>query len=118
MESHIPFTTTSLQSQGDEGDGSKKTNIFADIFEVIVLVFSFTIQFGGAALSLGLVLNLCGYVYSFDFKRGLEIDTIDNRRKEVQFQREIIRTSKVQENIKVVEDIPSSFREPIFITDE
>ena len=99
---------TYLQSQGDENNGGKKSNIGAAIIEAISLLWSYTIQFVGFALTIGLVLNLCGYAYSFDFKHGLEIDTLDNRRKQIQFQREITRpTSKAQDTVKAVEEVPS-----------
>lgn len=99
---------TSLHNQGDDNNGGKKSNIGADILDAIFVAWSYTIQFAGFALTIGLVLNLCGYAYSFDFKHGLEIDTLVNRRKEVQFQREIIRTtSKAQDTVKAVEDLPS-----------
>jgi hypothetical protein len=101
---------TYLQSEGDENNGGKKANIGADITEAIFLLWSYMIQFAGFALTIGLVLNLCGYAYSFDFKHGLEIDTLNNKRKQIQFQREITRptsTSKTQDTLKAVEDVPS-----------
>ena len=45
------------------------------------------------AFSLGLVLNLCGFGYTFDLDNGLEIDRIENMRRELQFRREIVRSS-------------------------
>lgn len=59
--------TSSLQSQGDENNDGKKSNVGADIIEAISLLWSYSIQFLGVALTIGLVLNLCGYAYSFDF---------------------------------------------------
>ena len=47
------------------------------LFNLIGLYFGF-----------GLVLNLTGYAYSFSFKDGYKIDTIENRRTQIQFERE------------------------------
>ena len=63
-------------------------------FEVIDMVWSYTIIFLGACLSLGLVLNLFGYGYTFSIQDGLRIDTISQFRTENQFRREAIRLEK------------------------
>eukprot|EP00537_Pseudo-nitzschia_pungens_P018180 CAMPEP_0172409144 /NCGR_PEP_ID=MMETSP1061-20121228/76218_1 /TAXON_ID=37318 /ORGANISM="Pseudo-nitzschia pungens, Strain cf. pungens" /LENGTH=231 /DNA_ID=CAMNT_0013145293 /DNA_START=265 /DNA_END=960 /DNA_ORIENTATION=+ len=47
------------------------------IFNVIGIYFGF-----------GLLLNLFGYAYSFSLQEGYKIDTIQNRRIELQFQQE------------------------------
>ena len=59
--------------------------------DVLFKLFSYCIQVLGVAFSLGLVLNLCGFGYTFDWDRGLEIDRLENIRNEVQFEREIRR---------------------------
>ena len=55
------------------------------------LVWSFSLWFLGVALSLGLLLNLCGYGYIVTKEDGLRIDTITQLRKERQMQQESIR---------------------------
>lgn len=97
----------------NDNDSQKGGSLIADIADKISLLVSYVIQFIGVALSLGLVLNILGYAYSFDLKKGLEIDTLENRRKQVQFEREIIRSSRMPEikntNKELMEDFnPSS----------
>ena len=60
----------------------------------IFKVFSYCIQFLGAFFGVGLILNLLGYGYTFDLKKGLVIDTMQNIRNEVQFEREIEREER------------------------
>jgi two-component system sensor histidine kinase CreC len=58
--------------------------IVMKIFDGISLLFSYCIQFLGVAFSLGLVLYLCGFGYTFDLDNGLEIDRIENMRRELE----------------------------------
>ena len=85
---------TAKNKDDDETEVERQNkNPVAQIAEYISLLFSYIIQFLGVAFSLGLILNICGYGYTFDFERGLEIDRIENIRKELQFRREIVRSA-------------------------
>ena len=78
-------------------------------FEVIDMVWSYTIIFLGTCLSLGLVLNLFGYGYTFSIQDGLRIDTISQFRTENQFRREAIRLEKERAiRIRATETQPQS----------
>lgn len=57
-------------------------------------LFSYTIQFFGFFFFCGLILNLLGFGYTFDFEQGLRVDKIANIRNEVQFEREIEREER------------------------
>lgn len=72
----------------------KKKEQLAQITGTIFDIFSYTIQFLGALFTFGLVLNLLGYGYKFDFDHGLEINKLENIRNEIQFEREIIREER------------------------
>ncbi len=56
-------------------------------------LFSYVIQFLGLYFSFGLLLNILGYGYSFDFENGFRVDKMENLRNEMQFRREIERSS-------------------------
>lgn len=105
--------STFLLSKQTEDDESEKTNrredsdnvtqsapsrnkkpVAAQITFSFFKIFSYTIQFLGALFTVGLVLNLVGYGYRFDFDHGLEINKLENIRNEVQFEREIIREER------------------------
>jgi len=78
----------------DQDNAKSVTTILSD---GISLLSSFSIQFFGVAFALGLLLNICGFGYTFDLERGLHIDRVENLRREYQFkkaQREIARTSE------------------------
>ena len=64
------------------------------ILDIVSMIFSYTITFLGALLSLGLVLNLCGYAYTFSLTDGIRIETIQQMRLEIQFENEIRRISR------------------------
>lgn len=51
------------------------------------MLYNYTLIFLGVALTLGLVLNLCGYGYIVTREDGLRIDTIERLRTENQFNR-------------------------------
>ena len=72
----------------------KNKEQLAQITGTIFDIFSYTIQFLGALFTFGLVLNLLGYGYRFDFDHGLEINKLENIRNEIQFEREIIREER------------------------
>jgi len=55
-------------------------------FDAVEMTFSYSFQFLGNLLFLGIFLNLCGYAYYFDSKKGLQIDTLANVRELIQFQ--------------------------------
>lgn len=57
-------------------------------------VFSYMIQFLGLYFTFGLLLNILGYGYSFDFQNGFQVDTMQNMRNERQFQREMDRMTR------------------------
>uniref|UniRef100_A0A7S2E5W6 Uncharacterized protein n=1 Tax=Helicotheca tamesis TaxID=374047 RepID=A0A7S2E5W6_9STRA len=119
-------TTTTLYAQKDDNDtpndNSNNTNKepstqnkpLSDAFDTILLLFSYCTQFFGAAVSVGLLLNLCGYGYTFDFKEGLYVDKIENIRKEVQFRREILRSAKESSgSSKVQKTLPGGVEESL-----
>ncbi len=98
-------TSSCLKSQEKDEDGpgnkspseEQKPSIFIHAVEIISLFVSYCIQFLGVAFSLGLVLNLCGFAYTFDLEHGLEIDRIENVRKEQQFRREMLKVTDVKQ---------------------
>mmetsp|Transcript_5613 Transcript_5613/g.8634 ORF Transcript_5613/g.8634 Transcript_5613/m.8634 type:complete len:204 (+) Transcript_5613:275-886(+) len=65
--------------------------IVRNIWEGINYLYSFFIIGIGGALSIGLLLNLSGYAYSFSAKEGLRIDTLD----EIRMERQLQQVSKV-----------------------
>lgn len=102
-------TRTSLKLSDDENsmnnetqeDGQKKSEtkmeneaidekspkiIVRSIWEGINYLYSVFIIGIGGALSIGLLLNLNGYAYSFSAKEGLRIDTLNEMRMERQLQ--------------------------------
>ena len=91
-------TSTSLSMSENDGDDTenkkKQTRLSVKVFDVIFDLVSYVIQFLGVAFSLGLILNICGYGYTFDFEHGLEIDRMEVIRKELQFKREIVRETR------------------------
>jgi len=56
-------------------------------------LFSYIIQFLGLYFTFGLILNILGYGYSFDFENGFQVDKMENIRNERQFQLEMQRMS-------------------------
>jgi len=91
---------TTLQQQNEENKDtdaqmtSNNKQQVAQITSIIFNLFSYTIQFLGAFFTFGLVLNLLGYGYRFDFEHGVEITRLENLRNEIQFEREIIREER------------------------
>ena len=104
--SHYRSTTTVsiLFSNQNDDDGPEKEdeeNVARNkSSDGISLLSSYAIQFLGVALSLGLLLNVCGFGYMLDLERGLRINRVENLRREYQFQ-------KAQ---KEIERAPSSKR--------
>lgn len=72
----------------------KPPKLMLQIIDIVSMVFSYTLTFLGTLLSVGLVLNLCGYAYTFTWTEGVRIDTIQQMRKEIQFENEIRRMSR------------------------
>ena len=72
----------------------KPPKLVLQIIDVCSMVFSYTMTFLGTLLTLGLVLNLCGYAYTFTWTNGVRIDTIQQTRNEIQFENEIRRMSR------------------------
>ena len=85
---------TPIDVTNTESTEMKKKEQLAQITGTIFDIFSYTIQFLGALFTFGLVLNLLGYGYKFDFDHGLEINKLENIRNEIQFEREIIREER------------------------
>lgn len=80
--------------QSPSSSNGRKT-LLAQITYAIFNIFSYTIQFLGVLLTLGLILNLFGYGYRFDAGNGgLEINKLEYMRNEIQFEREIVREEK------------------------
>ncbi len=79
-------------STDDKSTATK--NPIGQTLEFLVFTFSsYVIQFLGVAFSLGLLLNICGYGYTFDLERGVHIDKMENIRTELQFRREVQRSN-------------------------
>lgn len=91
----MPFSSALCSNKNDDDTTGKEENVIGKLVNGIFYLFSYAIQFLGVAFSLGLLLNLCGYGYTVDMHRGVEIDRIDNIRRERQFQNEILKTSKI-----------------------
>jgi len=100
------------QSDDDEEGGSVDetekdgTSMLAKVTLGIFKLFSYCLQFLGVFFSFGLVANLLGFGYTFDFEHGLVVDRIQNIRNEVQFEREIEREER--EDLKGVSGSSSS----------
>lgn len=75
--------------------------IFADIYSVFVLIF-------GSFFACGLLLNLCGYGYSFNRDGKFQVDTIQNMRVENQMQREFQRMGSDKSSSSTSESQPPS----------
>mmetsp|Transcript_22175 Transcript_22175/g.33630 ORF Transcript_22175/g.33630 Transcript_22175/m.33630 type:complete len:199 (+) Transcript_22175:79-675(+) len=100
----IERTSTCIQLSDDENDKEEpqketETNVTTEsvdiknsktmmksIWEGVYSLYSTLIIGIGGALSIGLLLNLNGYGYSFSREGGLRIDTIDEMRMERQLQ--------------------------------
>lgn len=72
----------------------KPPKVVLQIFEAVNLLFAYTMIFLGSLLSIGLLLNLCGYAYTVSWKDGIRVDTIQVLREEAQFQNEIRKSAK------------------------
>lgn len=101
--------STAIFQKNEDEDEKKMGRLVVDLADKVSLFFSYIIQFLGVLFTLGLVLNIFGYAYSFDLKNGLEIDTLENRRKQVQFQKEMMRSSAVNTVTPTTETILTSF---------
>jgi hypothetical protein len=63
------------------------------ILEAVGMLWSYSVIFLGAVFSFGLILNLCGYAYTFSWPQGVRIDTIQQYRTEIQWKTEVQRMS-------------------------
>lgn len=94
--------------QSPSSSNGRKT-LLAQITYAIFNIFSYTIQFLGVLLTLGLILNLFGYGYRFDAGNGgLEINKLEYMRNEIQFEREIVREEKEDFYLKRGVEVDSS----------
>ena len=57
-------------------------------------LFSYVIQFLGLYFSFGLLLNILGFGYSFTIENGFQVDTLENIKKERQFEQEMQRIAR------------------------
>lgn len=75
------ISTTDAASPEKEG-----LNPAQKAYWAVSTVWSYTMITAGIALSLGLLLNICGYAYQFSLERGLEIETIGRMKEINQFR--------------------------------
>ena len=71
----------SASSEGEQSFLSSAKASGQLVADALLIVWSIAWQLVGAAFALGLVLNLCGYGYTFDLERGLEVNTLSELRK-------------------------------------
>jgi len=86
------------EKQGSTTTSADTDNTKKQIARTTFYLTSYIIQFLGVYFSFGLILNLCGFGYSFDFNQGLKIDKIENIQIERQFEREAARMTKTSTN--------------------
>jgi hypothetical protein len=70
--------------------------VIRDAGNAIDLFWTYTITFLGVALSFGLLLNLFGHACIVDPEAGLQVDAIQELRKEKQFRTKANRLSSPQ----------------------
>ena len=75
-----------LNSSLQKDEEKKGQGLLLKAADSLFLLYSFGMQVGGTLVGLGLLLNICGYDYSFDLTHGLEIDTISNMQQAHQFE--------------------------------
>ena len=78
--------TMALNSSLQKDEEKKEQGLLLKAADSLFLLYSFGMQFGGTLFGLGLLLNICGYDYSFDMTHGLEIDTISKMQQAHQFE--------------------------------
>ena len=77
-----------LKDSDDDREGEDKFNSLGQkIFFYTLETFGYAIQFLSTLVAAGFVLNLLGYVYQWDGKEGLQIDTLPHMREQNQFKR-------------------------------
>lgn len=74
-----------LKEQDDDSAASKEKGPVYLFFDAVEMIFSYSFQFLGNLLFLGIFLNLAGWGYYFDSNKGLHFDTIANMREMRQF---------------------------------
>lgn len=82
----LDSSTMTLNSSLQKDEEKKGQGLLLKAADSLFLLYSFGMQFGGTLFGLGLLLNICGYNYSFDMTHGLEIDTISNMQQAHQFE--------------------------------
>lgn len=82
----LDSSTMILNSSLQKDEEKKEQGLLLKAADSLFLLYSFGMQFGGTLFGLGLLLNICGYDYSFDMTHGLEIDTISKMQQAHQFE--------------------------------
>lgn len=82
----LDSSTMTLNSSLQKDEEKKGQGLLLKAADSLFLLYSFGMQFGGTLFGLGLLLNICGYDYSFDMTHGLGIDTISNMQQAHQFE--------------------------------
>ncbi|GFH45275.1 predicted protein [Chaetoceros tenuissimus] len=82
----LDSSTMVLNSSLQKDEEKKEQGLLLKAADSLFLLYSFGMQFGGTLFGLGLLLNICGYDYSFDMTHGLEIDTISKMQQAHQFE--------------------------------
>lgn len=82
----LDSSTMTLNSSLQKDEEKKGQGLLLKAADSLFLLYSFGMQVGGTLVGLGLLLNICGYDYSFDLTHGLEIDTISNMQQAHQFE--------------------------------
>jgi len=68
-----------------------KNPTWKKVREINEKFWDYTVNFFYVALTFGIVLNLTGYAYKVDLQDGLTIQTVTERRQELQWQQEMKR---------------------------
>ncbi len=92
-DDNLPSTNKHLDIQDKISPPPQTKNGSDSISFQLFKLISYVIQFLGFYFSFGLLLNILGYGYSFDFQNGFQMDKLQNIRNEREFQREMNRMS-------------------------
>jgi hypothetical protein len=76
-----------IPQQGEKKELSPLQKVFWGVWGV----WNYSFIIAGSALSIGLLLNVLGYGYSFDFEQGLEIEKMERMIEKQQFRAEMMR---------------------------
>lgn len=89
-------SSNTLLLKSKESDDDDEPNSFGQVLKKTAETLDqFFWQSIGIAAAIGIVLNLCGYGYTIDWEHGLEIGKMGDIRTEMQFRREVERSSKM-----------------------